>query len=263
MTPSAAPHRPRVLILGDSHTEAIKQAVARSSSKNDLDYSVLRIAKATAKGEVVGNTTLPEALKLIADLQRPDIVVLCLLGTAHNIFGLLQHPEPFDVFLSEMAEPADGLSIVPQNALRTMFMNFLGQDKKLGKVRDTTQCSVFHLSTPPPKADNDFILSKLRNYRGHKVTGITPADTRLKLWALEMSALNEFCSKRGIRFIPPPKDAVRPDGFLKTEYYGGDATHANAEYGKLVLRQLEKLAFEHATPSRTPNHDRSSVQAFT
>ena len=44
-----------------------------------------------------------------------------------------------------------------------------------------------------------------------------------------------------IELIKPPTDTVKKSGFLKEEFYANDATHANAQYGLLVLNQLTDM----------------------
>ena len=82
------------------------------------------------------------------------------------------------------------------------------------------------------------------SYRARLVAeaGVNRAATRLKLWKLEMRVLAYLCAEWTIQLLLPPAEAQTAEGFLKPEYYANDATHANAAYGELVLRQLEAVA---------------------
>ncbi len=37
----------------------------------------------------------------------------------------------------------------------------------------------------------------------------------------------------------PPRRALDADGYLDRRYYANDATHANADYGELLLSSVE------------------------
>jgi hypothetical protein len=113
------------------------------------------------------------------------------------------------------------------------------------KIRGAARCAVFHLAPPPPKQDVDHILSNPDSdftKAGILENGVSPAPLRLKLWELQMRVLRKLCEEWDVGLVPPPGEAVDSSGFLKRDYYAKDATHANAAYGELVLRQLERLA---------------------
>jgi len=60
-----------------------------------------------------------------------------------------------------------------------------------------------HLMTPPPKEDNVYIKSVINRYRA-KMVGeydIQVAEVRLKLWDIEMEALQIVCGEYGINVV--------------------------------------------------------------
>src|SRR4029078_4023590 len=105
-------------------------------------------------------------------------------------------------------------------------------------------CPVVHLAAPPIKADEAWIYANSNKYRGNIVrdVGLTPAPVRAKLWRLEMDAIRTVVAKWGIGFVPVPLDSLDADGFLRRDFYGQDVTHANSDYGRLVLRDLLGVA---------------------
>ena len=96
---------------------------------------------------------------------------------------------------------------------------------------------------PPPKENIDYIKSKTSNYRGSVIDEINlnRSDIRLSLWQLEMEALKKFLCNMGVKLLKPPNQSLSEHGYLKEEYYANDATHANAQYGLLVLNQLTDM----------------------
>ena len=177
-------------------------------------------------------------------------MVISIAGTLHNVLGLLEHEKPFDFFTrgDETMTLAEGRVVVPQNTLWDTFKGMADPKHRIVALRDEACCRVYHLATPPPKEDGEFIRARVARYRDRLVAeaGVNPAATRLKLWKLEMRVLADLCAELNMHLLLSPAEAQTPAGFLKPEYYGKDATHANDAYGELVLRQLEAVA--EATP---------------
>jgi hypothetical protein len=174
------------------------------------------------------------------------MMVISIAGGLHNVVGLLRHEKPFDVFTrgEETMTLAEGCVVVPENVLWDVFKVMTETNKKIAALRNKARCRLYHLATPPPKEDGGFITARIGRYRDRLVAeaGLNHAATRLKLWKLEMRVLAHLCAHWSMQLLLPPAEAQTTEGFLKSEYYADDATHANAAYGELVLRQLEAVA---------------------
>jgi hypothetical protein len=244
--------RKTVLVLGDSHTQALASAhkarAGREPKPDDVQFEIHWLAK--RKREIrIGDLELAEADERATQLQSDDMMVISIAGTLHNVLGLLQHDKPFDLYTrGESTTPVEGRVVVPENALWDMFKGMTDPKKKILALRRKARCPVYHLATPPPKEDGEFIKARVARYRDRLVAeaGVNAPATRLKLWKLEMRVLAHVCAEASMHLVLPPVEAQTPEGFLKPEYYCNDATHANAGYGELVLRRLEALAA--ATP---------------
>ena len=241
--------RRTVLVLGDSHTQALAKAyearAERQPESDDIQFDIHWLAK-RKQDRSVGDLELPEALERATHLQPHDVMAISVAGTQHNILGLLQHDQPFDLFTrGEEMTLAEGRVVVPEKALWDAFKG-AAPTKKIVALRGKARCAAYHLATPPPKQDGEFISARVARYRDRVVAqaGVNPAATRLKLWKLEMRVIAHLCAEWNMHLVLPPVEAQTPEGFLKPEYYGDDATHANAGYGELVLRQLEAVALE-------------------
>ncbi len=228
----------KILVLGSSHTAAIAKAA------NGMDHIRAAWVRNPKRDDGPGDITVTQAIEDAAAIGPSDIVAITWMGTYHNIFGLIQHEQPFDFFEpGNREEPDLTREIVPYSTLRQQFATTIGTDTFIRKITQATTAKVAVLATPPVKGDDVFIRSKLKNYRGHNVeeSGVTPAIIRAKLWRLEMLCLAAHCVKNGLEFVPAPKEAITIDGFLRADLYGGDATHANADYGAMVINQLCQL----------------------
>lgn len=241
----------RVFIFGDSHTHALSQASQDPVfASGDVEFDIHWLLK-EKNGGVRGDMNMDAALSVIDTLGARDMVVLSFVGTAHNIFGLLKHEKPFwvvDGGEEDGLDPELG-ELVPMHAMWDMVESLCTNNKQVARIKERSKVPVFHLMTPPPKSNNEFIASKVKSYRGRLASdvGITPPELRFRLWKLEMRVLERFCAELGIALVPPPIESLTQEGFLSEEYYADDATHANRAYGALVLRQLHDIAFDRLT----------------
>ena len=245
----------RLVILGGSHTVALKSGLAASPNiGGDAFLCEAHWIKAPEAQIDPGDLSGKQAIELVATLDADDVVVVTIMGTAHNIVGLLRHPEPFDVMMDESDAPivADGVAIVPANAMIGLFESHAVEKRMVENVKKFTKASVFHLATPPPKENIEAFAHPAKEYRGRVIgeAGITPAALRLKLWLLEMKAIRNVCRRWGVGAIDSPDAARDSKGFLRPEYFAKDMTHANDSYGSLVVREIVKAmsAPERATP---------------
>lgn len=239
----------KVLLLGSSHTKAIATATA------DVDNFQAFWVKSPKRDDGPGDIAVEEALQAAAELSAADLVAVSWIGTYHNIFGLVQHERPFDFFEpGSSQDPDPSMEIIPYAVLRDHFMQTISGDSFTKKVGQATKAKFVIPATPPPKGDNDFIGARMKNYRGIDVAkaGVTAAHVRAKLWRLEMKCIEAYCSTIGAQFVSPPAEAVTEDGYLRANFYGNDATHANAAYGALVKAQLLSLLGSPAPSAAVP-----------
>ena len=236
----------QIFIYGDSHTQALLNATkAPDFVSGDVEFDIHWMLSQKKEGKTLGDLSIEKAVEVVNTLKGDDLLVISLLGTAHNIIGLLQHSNPYrlvDEFaLSNILESR--FCMIPRNAMLDMFDEWCRKNKRIQKLTSNASVRSLHLMTPPPKEDNDFIESKISSYRNKSTSdfGIADPQLRLSLWELEMEALSKVCAEWHIGIVPPPPEAITERGFLKKEFYGRDATHANLLYGGLVLKQLEKL----------------------
>jgi hypothetical protein len=69
---------------------------------------------------------------------------------------------------------------------------------------------------------------------------IAPGPLRLKLWRVTQELMAEAADQYGCEFFSAPESAIDAGGFLKRELWAEDATHGNAQYGRLVLDALAR-----------------------
>jgi hypothetical protein len=236
-----------ILFIGNSHTRSISDAYRKEPNllpadvTLDVNWLIGEKTKAGKRGPL-GDTSLSKAIEKLKRLRKSDVAVLSLLGTSHNIIGLLRHDAPFDV-LSSGSQDGSKDQIIPNGVMSSYFNYLFETNKTIPKLVAASNAQIFHLATPPTKESNSFIEARITQYHDQVASevGINSAGTRLRLWQLEMDALAKACVGWGMGFVPVPEGAATANGFLKSEYYANDATHSNAAYGALVIRQVKGL----------------------
>lgn len=237
--------KPRILILGDSHIHAIKDALREAKPETDgFDVTALRIISKSGLGDI----TFDEGLAMCAQLTGSDFLATAFRGNQYNTIGLIQHARPFDVMLTETAPMVEGaLEVIPLNLFRQFFYDTLkgGYGRLLLKVKETTKAPMACLAPPAPKEDGQLIKRKAETFfrnAGIAEFGVSPAQLRLKLWTLQDEALARYCAENSMIHLGNPSPARDENGYLRREYYFNDGTHGNSQYGALVIEQLVNFA---------------------
>jgi len=232
----------QAIVLGHSHSHAFAEAKAQLPGR----WPTISVHRLEDKRAKEGALPIPAAVALLRDQPANTHTFFAVMGTHHNLLGLLRSGEAFDVLMGAGDKPdGQAKALVPQRALRAAIGEQFDQSAKMRKLIGAAQGSVWLVSSPPPKRSNDFVLErflrqKKQVYRGKSVEqfGIERPETRLKLWLLETQLMAEWAESLGAEFLPPPAEASDDDGFLAENYYSDDVTHANAAYGALVLDQV-------------------------
>ncbi|XWN32191.1 MAG: hypothetical protein ROR55_03485 [Devosia sp.] len=238
----APPSRAPLVVFGMSHIKAL--AMACIDAKED------RLALVFIKQRRKGTRTAGLAPPLFAR-YRPKAVISMIGGNFHNLFGLLEHPEPFDFADPTLPELDTSRRIVPRSEMRALFKLQLEDHlNRIAALRQYYGVPMAHISSPPPNSDEDH----LRNHLGGlaQKAGLDPQFTpkmiRLKLYRLQNEVLEEGCKALGVTFIGPPAKTIDEEGFLSAHYRQNDPTHGNSRYGKQVLRDVRGFAADAGVP---------------
>lgn len=252
----------KLLFVGHSHIYAIKWAYDVRSSRLraagfdaefvclvEQKYQGLRVQDES--GGVDGFKFVDAVGEdLITKLKWCDAVVSCVGGNAHNIFGLVNHPRPFDFVLREKAAlPLHvGAEVVPERLVEAGLRlqgGFPESAWVLRMLRLMYDGVIIHCQSPPPVPD-DVHLLKYAGVFQEKISqfGLAPPVLRYKLWLLHSRMVKNECQKNKVYFAECPSLCLDPNGFLKEEFWNLDTTHANPRYGWIVFKELAQMIHE-------------------
>jgi hypothetical protein len=262
-----------VIVIGNSHTACVYRAAesmnipvalinvgkftATQSSRNageSEDFKQFLINQLGAALKALHKTSVSDH-NVFTELQAIGIpVFMAFGGNVHNIMGLVEIGEPFDIQLSSHPD-------LPLNqSVRLLPETILLKDLKdrnsinLQRLRITGRrvgTRAINLEIPPPIKSESHIANNLDPYFAHLVHDITdlritPALVRLKLWKIACSVFRTTCEENGITYCASPEIAKDALGFLQSTYYPlGNCTHANDAYGALLLGAAIDTLHEH------------------
>lgn len=237
----------RALIIGNSHVECLRAAKAK---RPDLfaDVEIYRLATGKADAQRDTMVTFNGAVGLIESVGQKAPVFIQSGGTWHNTVGLVQLASQF-YFLETQAAAAEAGTLIPRRMVEQWFATEVERMSSVKRLTDAAGAGKFLLATPPPKQSNNFLEHARARRRDGGSRGLrveaerfTEPATRLKLWELEQQLVRNWATRHQIEYVEVPQRSRNGDGFLGRRFYGSDATHANFEYGMLVLNQVLSIA---------------------
>jgi hypothetical protein len=118
--------------------------------------------------------------------------------------------------------------------------------------------------TPPVRKDFVKLVDEVRKWADWRKTAefigvdiatcdYTPAPIMKRLWGVVQELLADVARETGAKFVPVPAEAIESQGYLSAKYCGPlvDFTHANDEYGQLMLEHIVR-AISDATANAVP-----------
>lgn len=224
---------PRIFIFGDSHTAALQRAQAfekRAANYDNIQISRVRKAKA---GQMIGDESVEQFCRKIKRLGPDDFVFSAVGGNQYAVVSTIRHEENFSVLdaRDKLNESKDVTQIIPHHTFKSYISSGVwnSDGPVIRKIKSSTRARVLHLTPPPPKFDNAFLVKNHETRFAEVGLGkLEPTEPtfRLACWEMQRECLAALCADVGIELVPPPAAALTEEGFLAPLYYGKDVTHA-------------------------------------
>jgi hypothetical protein len=258
------------MVVGQSHVRALLdgfEQLARSGS--DLPQRTEASFVTSRPDNLVVTTRRPDgserkspkvSLAELAGQIGPNHVVLAWGGNQMNVRALLATGRPFDFVLpgsDATPQPDPDVELIPCAVIGSYVRQRLDDNEMLGQLLDRatgTDTPVTVLGPPPPLPEDAVrqrlsdsphfvgVMEKLGMVASE--VPIVPDPVRGRLWVLMITAYRTFAEHRDLDFVEPPAATIDGRGMLASPYWSTDATHANADYGALVMEAILRSTVE-------------------
>ncbi len=230
------PSNKKILVVGNSHTGAI---VAALDEETKPLIDVINLASFFDPENRRNKILYPE----IADLFNPEYIFCSFGGSEHSVFGLLDAPVKFDFMTPTSNDVEPERRIVSYQmihaTLRKAMTNGLTRMEELNSFFD---CPVAHICTPLPFFELSSNAKLPRVFHENLHLGISPASIRKKLHDIHSGITRKHSSSLDVGYLEVPPESSDDNGFLLEKFCSKDPTHANRDYGKLVIQQIREVA---------------------
>lgn len=242
-----------MIVFGHSHLVTLRSAAEDAQLNygtlihlDESDRFTNPLVLDRSKGDSSPNPAVMAQLDKAGAFKDDADVISIVGGNAHNIVGLLRHDRPFGIVLP--GSIGDQATLPPATeviAYEMMIRHFQCRNKKytdfLRLLRPLVKGRLWHVESPPPCPDEEFINNNIDTYFKDRVSlGLNAAHLRHRLWRCHSDMIRRNCEELGISFIPAPPDTMDTDGFLLPEGWG-NATHGNNWYGLRTLDHIKHI----------------------
>lgn len=268
----------RIIVIGQSHVRALLdgyETLAREHQgpPEGVEAAFVvsrpdRVVLATWKTDGFVRGKPKKSLLDVVASWDPTRVVLAWGGNQMNLRALVATDRPFDVLLpsSNPEMPLDpGIELIPCSVVDSFVRQRLEGNDTLREL--IAECAhrtrPVGMLVPPPSVPERAVRERLGDephfikvleylQKDASDVPIVPDQVRQRLWTLMAATYRSFAVGNGLDVLEPPADAIDGNGMLASDYWGRDATHANAAYGATTLRNV----FDWATTDSTPTQSR-------
>ena len=243
----------QIIVCGHSHAASILEATTlfKAQSKIEPEFAVCYAADWTE-----GPPGDKEYWNFVADLSEGKHVVIVWNGNQHIANFLFQTDPPFTLMGAQEELAEKEFLPIPRTMVKQFFeMFFLELDEIVPLMANAKSITLMSGPAPKPSTyikhrikDEPFLVNLAKSLQVDLDSlEITSDRIRLELWKLMSDMLETRAKRLEARFLSAPDEAVDSCGMLLEKYSGQDVSHANAEYGALLMEKI--LDFCEVKPS--------------
>lgn len=172
-------------------------------------------------------------------------------GNEHNLAYFFRDAYDFDFASKHVSKILNNIQIIARSTIRKRFYDISLADLAtlLDQLKSAEPERLVIIGTPPPKKDNEqlrlmfaaephFLQYAASKGIDPRQIPITEPHIRLKLWYLLQDLFAAEASRIGAVFLPVAPETQDAEGYLKQEFWQNDVTHANGDYGAIMLERL-------------------------
>lgn len=233
--------------LGHSHIVALaKGAYALAAPGARVDgraingrFAYLYDAAYTPAFADKGRNRLNPAIEAALRDGAPEFALLSIGGNEHNVVSMRQPARRFDFVLGEEPDgPLDpAAEILPEAAIRETLRDYMSENISVLQAIRAASGLPMVLVEPPPPLPRAQVLAYPKEFFRSQVDqrSMSPDNLRRKVWRVQVRIMRDLATELGVNYLPTPEGMIGPDGLLKSDACGQDATHANETYGAMMV----------------------------
>jgi hypothetical protein len=235
-----------LVVAGHSHAASILEGMLESKNDNHSDcnddFQVCYTADLND-----GPPGDSDYWKFVAKISNGKDLAIVWNGNQHNANFLFQTMPPFKISGSSSNQLTDEEYPITKSMIRAFFEPSFDELREIVPMMSGSK-RVFLVSGPAPKPlihikdriTQEQFFTDIADSLGVMVKDleITSDSLRVELWSILSEMLKKISAELRVGFVDTPEDSIDPKGLLRERYWTPDVTHANAEYGKLLVRKI-------------------------
>jgi len=240
----------QILVSGHSHAASILDMTLRNDpdGTNPSSLSICYTADLT-KGAPGGGIYWGDKTywQYVSEISKNKDLVIVWNGNQHVANFLFQTIPAFTFYGAEGSELTGEYLPIPRTMIKAFFEPFFEELTEIIPLM-TDAASITLMNGPAPKplsyiqtrVEHEPFFAEIANSLQVDIDSleITSDQIRLELWKLISEMLETHAKALGTKFLSAPEKAVDSSGMLMEKYWNPDVSHANAEYGALLVEKL-------------------------
>jgi hypothetical protein len=218
----------KIAVIGHSHINCIQGARREVGKDAGSRVSVVQLRNPELRGHANGRPFYKYQKAGAAVARATEgaaLAVLCPTGNQHFLVSMMMKPGVRD---DELLEHVRG--------------QMKSYRRWLAWLMRYVRAPAAVLPAPPPYESDAHVLEGAGKFADKfRSDGVPPAALRLRAWRHQLAVTREIAAAAGVRLVELPPAVCTERGYLREEYVG-KGTHANNEYGAIVLEGLFGLA---------------------
>ena len=240
----------QIIVSGHSHAASVLDATLRDDFEGANPASLgICYTSDLSKGAPGGGIYWGDKTywQFVSEVSKMKDLVIVWNGNQHVANFLFQTIPPF-TFIGAQDENSEKEYLpIPRTMIKAFFEPFLEELFEIVPLLSNA-ASLTLMNGPAPKPltyvttrlkDEPFFTDIAKSLQVDiDSLEVTSDLIRLELWKLMSEMLENTAQQLGTRFLSTPEAAVDASGMLLEKYWNPDVSHANAEYGTLLVEKI-------------------------
>jgi len=236
----------KIAILGSSHVYALMAGV--DSTVQNI-YTSKLLQDFSGMHNIVRDDDPPtlrdDVAEWIKNSLDADYLLLSISGSDWLAFCASNREPKIDIALPDHPELAQipNARLIPLAEMRhAMTQRIRHVVRGITALRQSVapHIPIWYICSPPPVEDNELVRGTVTFAAEIARHGVTDPVLRLKMYLLHSMIVSDTCTANGLPFILPPNETKSGQGYLALDCVGTDCFHANDQYGRYVIRDIER-----------------------